>query len=166
MSDKQPKHVPVMLKESIDLLDLKPDGTYVDCTLGAGGHAEAIKERCPECRVIGIDQDYEIIVETRTRLERFPGIEIVNDNFKNIKNILKEPVDGMLFDLGVSSYQIDEASRGFSLRLDGPLDMRMDRSQRTTAEMILNTTSEQELDRIFRVEESCELVDGRLSGPL
>lgn len=139
-----------MLKESIDFLDLKAGGTYVDCTLGAGGHTEAIKTQCPNCRVIGIDQDYEIIVETRARLERFQGIEILNDNFKNLKEIIKEPVDGTLFDLGVSSYQIDEASRGFSLQKDGPLDMRMDRAQRTTAEMILNTASEQELGRIFR----------------
>jgi len=139
-----------MARESVDFLGLKPGGTYVDCTLGAGGHTEAIKTRCPDCRVIGIDQDYEIIVEARTRLERFQGIEIINDNFKNLKDLIKEPVDGILFDLGVSSWQIDEPGRGFSLQKDGPLDMRMDRSQQMTAEAILKSASEQELGRIFR----------------
>ncbi len=149
MSDKL-KHIPVLLKESINLLAPKPEGVYVDCTLGGGGHTEAIKVRCPECMIIAIDADYEVMIETRERLERFQDIEFVNDNFKNIKNIAKNLVDGVLFDLGVSSYQIDEPSRGFSLQKDGPLDMSMDRSQKLTAEEIVNRSSQNELERIFR----------------
>jgi len=150
MSDKELIHIPVLLKESIDFLAPKPGGVYADCTLGGGGHTQAIKAQCPECKIIAIDADYEVMIETRERLERFQDIEFINDNFKNIKNIVKKPVDGILFDLGVSSYQIDEPGRGFSLQKDGPLDMRMDRSQKLTAEEIVSRSSPDELERVFR----------------
>jgi 16S rRNA (cytosine1402-N4)-methyltransferase len=149
MSDKY-KHIPVLLKESVDFLNLKQDGTYVDCTLGGGGHTEAIKLQSPGSRVIGIDTDYEAILATKTKLEKFENIEIVNDNFKNLKKIVKKPVDGILFDLGISSYQIDEPSRGFSLQKEGPLDMRMDRSQRLNAKEIVNNFNQDKLEKIFR----------------
>jgi 16S rRNA (cytosine1402-N4)-methyltransferase len=150
MSDKALKHIPVLLKESIDFLDPKTEGVYVDCTLGGGGHTEEIKTRSPSSKIIGIDADYEVMIQTREKLERFQGIEFINDNFKNIKSIVNHPVDGILFDLGVSSYQIDEPGRGFSLQKDGPLDMRMDRSQKLTAEEIINRSSRDELEKIFR----------------
>jgi 16S rRNA (cytosine1402-N4)-methyltransferase len=149
MSDKY-KHIPVLLKEAIDLLNLKPAGTYVDCTLGGGGHTEGIKLRSPASKVIGIDTDYEAILATKAKLARFENIEIINDNFRNIAKLVKAPVDGILFDLGVSSYQIDEPSRGFSLQKDGPLDMRMDRSQRLNAKEIINNFNQDKLEKIFR----------------
>lgn len=149
MSDKY-KHIPVLLKESIDLLNLREGGTYVDCTLGGGGHTLEIKTRSPKSKVIGIDTDYEAILATQTKLAGFANIEIINDNFKNLKNFIKKPVDGILFDLGVSSYQIDEPSRGFSLQKDGPLDMRMDQSQKLRAEDIINRSSPDELEKIFK----------------
>ena len=149
MSDKY-KHIPVLLKESLDFLNLKQGGTYVDCTLGGGGHTEAIKLQSPGSKVIGIDTDYEAILATKTKLARFENIEIINDNFKNIKNLVKAPVDGILFDLGISSYQIDEPSRGFSLQKEGPLDMRMDRSQRLNAKEIVNKFNQDKLEKIFR----------------
>lgn len=149
MSDKY-KHIPVLLKESIDLLNLFESGIYVDCTLGGGGHTMEIKTRSPKSKVIGIDTDYEAILATQTKLAGFENIEIINDNFKNLKNLVKKPVDGILFDLGVSSYQIDEPSRGFSLQKDGPLDMRMDQSQKLRAQDIVNSSSQEELEKIFK----------------
>ena len=144
------RHLPVLLKESLDFLSLKPNGTYVDCTLGAGGHAAAIKSRCPASKVIGMDTDYDAIQAAQQKLAKLDNIQIINDNFKNIKKFVKKPVDGVFFDLGISSYQIDEPSRGFSLQKDGPLDMRMDRSQKLTAEEIINTSRQEELEKIFR----------------
>jgi 16S rRNA (cytosine1402-N4)-methyltransferase len=146
MSNKY-QHTPVMLRESTDLLNIKDGGTYVDCNLGGGGHAEIIAKTA---KVIGIDMDQEAIDATKTRLSKYKNISYIKDNFKNIKEIVKEPVDGILFDLGISSHQIDQPSRGFSIKNDGPLDMRMDKSEKLTAEFIINRYEEEELAEIFK----------------
>jgi 16S rRNA (cytosine1402-N4)-methyltransferase len=143
------KHTPVLLKETTELLNVKEGKTFVDCTLGGGGHTEEIKVQCPKSKVVGVDMDQEALDAAKERLVKYKNIEYVKDNFKNIKNIIKKPVDGVLFDLGVSSYQVDQASRGFSLQKDGPLDMRMDKSQKLTAEEIVNNFKPDELERIF-----------------
>ncbi|MFA4905901.1 MAG: 16S rRNA (cytosine(1402)-N(4))-methyltransferase RsmH [Candidatus Margulisiibacteriota bacterium] len=141
-------HVPALLKETLELLDPRSGRVFVDATLGFGGHAEALLKL--GAKVVGIDRDAEAIATVRERLSGYPEIKIIQDNFSNIGQIIKDPVDGILFDLGISSYQIDEAQRGFSIRFDGPLDMRMDQSQYLTAEEIVNEWPEEELTRIFR----------------
>jgi len=141
-------HVPALLKETIDYLAVKSDGTYVDTTLGGGGHAEAIARE--GARIIAFDQDQDALDAAKDRLAKFKNITYIKDNFKNLKNHIKEPVDGILFDLGVSSHQIDSAERGFSLQQDGPLDMRMDKTLKITAEQIVNTYPEKDLEKIFK----------------
>ncbi len=154
MSDKAFEHIPVLLKESIDHLNITPGGTYVDCTLGGGGHAAALlrndKYQMSNVKLIGIDQDADAITAAKENLADLNNVVFVHDNFRNLKKILTEPVDGFLFDLGVSSHQIDKASRGFSIREDGPLDMRMDQRQKLTAEVIINNYSQDELQKIFK----------------
>jgi len=144
------KHTPVLLKETIQFLNPKDNGTYVDCTLGGGGHVENLKVQTSNLKIIGIDQDGEAIEAAKNRLAKFDNIEFIKDNFKNLKKIIQQPVDGILFDLGVSSHQIDTAERGFSIQKDGPLDMRMDKGSKTTAEEIINTYREEELQKIFK----------------
>ena len=118
------KHIPVLFRESIDALDIKPDGLYADCTAGGGGHSNAILDR-----LVAIDRDPEAIETLTKRFEGRENVSIVNDNFFNIKSILSqftdEGADGILADLGVSSHQLDDAARGFSFHADAPLDMRM-----------------------------------------
>ena len=137
-----------MLAETLELLAPQPGQVLVDGTLGFGGHAEALLKA--GAQVIGIDQDREALQAVRERLSGYPGIRVIRDNFANIGKIIKEPVDGILFDLGVSSYQIDEKQRGFSIRFDGPLDMRMDQSRGQTAAELINSLPEEELVRIFK----------------
>lgn len=149
MSDKF-MHIPALSREAVEFLNVRKGKLYVDCTLGGGGHTERIKVHCPTSKVIGIDRDPDAINAARERLARYDGIEYVKDNFKNLKKILKGPADGFLFDLGVSSFQIDEAERGFSLRSEGPLDMRMDKLQGVTAEDIINRSAPEELEKIFK----------------
>lgn len=120
---------------------------FVDATLGFGGHAAALL--ASGARVIGVDQDREALEAAKIGLSEYRDISYIHDNFSNLKEIVTEPVDGILFDLGVSSYQIDEARRGFSIRFDGPLDMRMDQGQKLTAAEIVNEWPEEELTRIF-----------------
>ena len=130
------KHVSVLLEETIDGLDIKPDGIYVDGTLGGGGHAyEVCKRLSNKGRFIGIDQDGEALEAARKRL---------------LKDLNVEKVDGIVLDLGVSSYQIDNLERGFSYKSDAPLDMRMDTRQSRTASSVVNEYSEMELYRIIR----------------
>lgn len=148
------KHIPVLLNECIEGLNIKPDGIYVDGTLGRGGHSEKIAERLETGRLICIDRDEMAIIEAGERLKPFGDkITFVKANFRDIGKILDElgieSVDGMLFDLGVSSPQLDDASRGFSYMADAPLDMRMDKSSGITAFDIVNTYEESELRRIF-----------------
>lgn len=144
------QHTPVLLKQSIELLNIRPKGTYVDCTLGGGGHTlEILKLLGPDGQVLGIDQDKTAIEAAKIRLSKYHNISFIKDNFRNIKKILTDPVDGILLDLGVSSHQIDTAERGFSIRENGPLDMRMDTGSRLTAEAVINQYGESELVRIF-----------------
>ena len=147
-------HVSVLLNECIENLNIKPDGIYVDGTMGGAGHSlEIIKKLSPKGMLIGIDRDEEALAVAKERLKDFSNVKYVHDNHDNIDEIIKnlnlKGVDGILLDLGVSSYQIDEKTRGFTYMNDGPLDMRMDKSQELTAEYIVNNYKEQELARII-----------------
>lgn len=150
------KHVSVLLNETIDGLNINPDGIYVDGTLGGGGHAyEVCKRLSDKGRLIGIDQDGEALEAAREHLKEFEDkITLVRSNYCEIDTILKDldidKVDGIVLDLGVSSYQLDNLERGFSYKSDAPLDMRMDQRQVKTAADVVNTYSENELFRIIR----------------
>lgn len=148
------RHVSVLFKESINALNLKDGGIYVDGTLGGGGHSHGILSACPGCRLIGIDQDSEAIAASEKRLEEFGGrVTTVNRNFSEISNILSElgidKISGAVLDLGVSSYQLDRAERGFSYMHDAPLDMRMNTQSQRSAYDVVNSCSCEELTRIF-----------------
>lgn len=151
-------HASVLLEEAIEGLKIKPDGIYVDGTLGGGGHSlEILKRLGRNGHLVGTDQDETAIEAAKERLEAdaYEGkVTIVRNNFRNIKEVLKElgitGIDGMLLDLGVSSYQLDTRERGFSYRFDAPLDMRMDRRQALTAKEIVNGYDERELFRVIR----------------
>ena len=147
------KHYSVLLKESVDYLDVKSDGIYVDATLGGGGHSYEILRRGAK-RIIGIDQDIEAIDAATKRLCEFRDKAVtVNRNFSDIKSILDglgiEKIDGAVMDLGVSSYQLDNAQRGFSYMKDAPLDMRMNKNADFDAYKLINEYSEEELSRVF-----------------
>lgn len=148
------KHLPVLLNESIDYLNIVHDGIYLDGTLGRGGHSREIASRLKSGKLIAIDSDESAINEAKENLSSFEGrIIFVHDNFKNLSGILNNlgfcSVHGMLFDLGVSSPQLDDKSRGFSYMHDSKLDMRMDRSKTLTAHDIVNGMSEEKLKKIF-----------------
>ena len=150
----QPRHISVLLQECIDNLNIKPDGIYVDGTLGLGGHSYEIASRLTTGRLIGIDRDETAIERAGKRLEPFRNVvTLVHGNFCDTASILDslniEAVDGLLFDLGVSSPQLDEAQRGFSYRAEAPLDMRMDASEGLTAYEVVNTWEETRLNRIL-----------------
>ncbi len=148
-------HVPVMLKECIDGLDIKADGIYVDCTVGGAGHSSEIAERLGEHgRLIAVDKDADALMVAGERLSRFgKKVSFLHDDFKNLiqdLDVMKVGgVDGILIDLGVSSYQLDNAERGFSYMKDAPLDMRMDRSQYLTAFNIVNEFGASEIIKIL-----------------
>ena len=150
------RHKSILLEESIDALQIKPDGIYVDGTLGGGGHSyEICTHLSDKGRLIGIDQDEAAIEAATGRLERFKDrVTIVRSNYCNMKRELGRlgitSVDGVILDLGVSSYQLDEASRGFTYREDAPLDMRMDQRQTLSAKEVVNEYSEMELYHIIR----------------
>lgn len=149
------KHVSVLLNECIEALDIKEDGIYVDCTLGGAGHSsEIVKMLSNKGRLIGIDQDKDALKAAEIKLKEYSNVTFVHNNFYNIEEILcdlkVEKVDGILMDLGVSSYQLDEAERGFSYMKDAPLDMRMNRDKDFSAYDVINTYSEDELYRIIR----------------
>lgn len=152
------KHIPVLFRESIDALDIKPDGLYADCTAGGGGHSNAILDRLSENgRLVAIDRDPEAIETLTKRFEGRENVSIVNDNFFNINSILSqftdEGADGILADLGVSSHQLDDAARGFSFHADAPLDMRMSMQGMSAADAV-NSLSQRELqDIIYRYGE-------------
>lgn len=149
-------HRSVLLDETVENLNIKPDGIYVDGTLGGGGHAyEVCKRLGTKGRLIGIDQDGEAICAATKRLESFADrVTIVRNNYVNFASVLNQlgvdKVDGIVLDLGVSSYQLDEAKRGFTYRENVPLDMRMDQRQEKTAKDIINGYDEQELFHIIR----------------
>lgn len=151
-------HKPVMLEECIDNLNIKPDGIYIDGTIGGAGHStEIYKKLNNKGTLIGIDQDSFALETSRERLAVSggqAGIILVNSNFKHIKEVCEQKeikaVNGVLLDLGVSSHQLDEAERGFSYQKDAPLDMRMDRKLELTAETIVNQYKEEEIKNIIR----------------
>ncbi len=157
------RHIPVLFHETIDNLNIQPDGIYVDGTLGGAGHSHEIASRLTEGgRLIGVDQDMDAIRAATEHLSEFKDhVTIVHNNYENIPEILQQlqipQVNGILLDLGVSSYQLDNPERGFSYNQDEPLDMRMDQESRISAKTILNTWSQDELTRILREygEEKC-----------
>ncbi len=149
------KHISVLLNEVIESLNIKEDGIYVDCTLGGAGHSsEILKHLSNKGRLIGIDQDTNALEAAKEKLKNYQNVTYVHDNFYNIDSILKElkidKVDGILMDLGVSSYQLDTAERGFSYMKDAPLDMRMNREKGFSAYEVVNEYSASELFRIMR----------------
>ena len=148
------KHIPVLLNETIKGLNINPDGIYVDGTLGGAGHSYEIAKRLSKNgRLIGIDRDQDALDAAEKRLNEFQNCEFVHGNHDDIKQILKnlniDKVDGILFDLGVSSYQLDEKERGFSYLGDNVLDMRMDKSQKLSALDVVNKYEERRLEKII-----------------
>jgi 16S rRNA (cytosine1402-N4)-methyltransferase len=154
------KHIPVMLEECMEGLAIDPKGIYVDGTLGNGGHAAAILERLEDGMLIGFDRDVDAIERVKEKFRRGTGkrVELVHDNYANMAAQLDrlgiDKVHGLLLDLGVSSFQLDDAERGFSFQQDAPIDMRMDQTQGQTAADLVNTAGEQELaELIYRYGE-------------
>jgi len=143
------KHISVMPHETLELLNVKPNGIYVDGTLGRGGHASLILEKLEGGKLYCFDLDNQAIEESKQRLSKYANVVYIHDNFKNMKNYVDQ-VDGILLDLGVSSPQFDEPERGFSYRYDGPLDMRMNKDDKLSAYELINTYSLKELERVFR----------------
>ena len=148
------KHKPVLLDECIEGLNIKPDGVYVDGTLGGAGHSKVIVSNLSNNgTLIGIDRDVEALSAAKKNLKDFKNVKYVHGNHDDIKNILNKleikKVDGILLDLGVSSYQLDEKTRGFSYIGENELDMRMDKSQDLTAKTVVNTYSEEDLVEII-----------------
>lgn len=149
------KHVPVLLSETIKSLNIKENGIYVDCTLGGGGHSlEILNKLSSKGRLIGIDEDMSAINAAKERLNEFKNVTYVHNNFYYIDEILEElkidKVDGVLMDLGVSSYQLDESERGFSYMKDAPLDMRMNRDSSLSAYEVVNNYSEESLYNVIK----------------
>lgn len=154
IKDKEYVHVPVLLSEVISGLDIKQNGIYVDCTLGGGGHASEILKQIPNGHLYGFDQDPFAILKATSKLSEVgKNFTIIQSNFVNLKEELLsigvEKVDGFLFDLGVSSFQLDDGERGFSYHVDAELDMRMDPDNSVTAQTIVNEYSESQLVKIF-----------------
>ena len=147
-------HISVLLKETIDSLNIKDNGTYVDCTIGGAGHAKELLNRNSSVKLIGFDKDQTALDVSKERLGIFKDrVLLIKDDFKNSPRYLEGKelkVQGIYADLGVSSYQIDTAARGFSFRFDAPLDMRMDTSASLTAKDIVNTYSQDDLKRIIK----------------
>jgi len=153
--DARSVHIPVLVSEVLDGLDVRPGGKYIDCTLGTGGHARRILEKsAPDGRLLGIDVDASAIEVAKNRLAQFAGrSQLVRDNFRQLDKTASEhgflAADGVLFDLGVSWPQLQEGHRGFSFRQEGPLDMRMDLDGEVTASHLVNQLREAELARIL-----------------
>lgn len=148
------KHVSVLLDECIDSLNIREGKTYVDCTLGGTGHTQEILKKLKGGKLIGIDQDTDALKNAEILLKDYENVILVHQNFENIKEIIIENapagVDGILMDLGVSSYQLDEGERGFSYMKDAPLDMRMNRDEALSAYDVVNKYPEEEIYRIIR----------------
>lgn len=148
------KHVSVLLEETIESLNIKEDGIYIDGTLGGAGHTKEILKKLENGLLIGIDQDLDALTNAKTILKDYKNVHLSHNNFSNIKEVLKEigieSVDGIMMDLGVSSYQLDTGERGFSYMKDAPLDMRMDRQGDLSAYEVVNNYSEKELGEVIR----------------
>jgi len=159
MTGSKPRHVPVLLEVTMDFLRIRPDGTYADCTLGLGGHAEGILRRLgPKGRLIGFDRDPEALELATARLERVRAelgseaaeVRLIGEAFSTIaRHVEPGTLDGLLADFGASSLHFDEARRGFSFQADGPLDMRMDTRTGPTAEQVVNEMDERELANLI-----------------
>lgn len=148
------KHKPIMVNEILSGLNINPDGIYLDCTIGGAGHSKEILKRLSnKGMLIGIDKDIEAINVCKERLKDYKNVILVKSDFKDIESVLNklniEQLDGVLIDLGVSSYQLDNPDRGFSFRFDSKLDMRMDKTQKLSAYDVVNTYSKQHLTRIL-----------------
>jgi len=146
-------HVPVLKKEILKVLDPKPNENFIDCTINGGGHAEVILERiAPKGKLLGIETDKEVFEKLKSK--NWKRLTLINDSYTNLKKIVErssfKPVNGILFDLGLSSWDLDESGRGFTFKKDEPLDMRYDASQKLTAEYIVNNYPYRELERIFK----------------
>ena len=154
MKQMEFKHVSVLLDECIDALNIRENKTYVDCTLGGTGHTQEILKKLQGGKLIGIDQDTDALKNAEVLLKDYENVILVHQNFENIKEIIIENapagVDGILMDLGVSSYQLDEGERGFSYMKDAPLDMRMNREEELSAYDVVNKYTEEEIYRIIR----------------
>lgn len=159
-SQQQPYHIPALLKQSLEALDLRPDGVYVDCTLGGGGHSRAILARLDPAaggRLLSFDQDRDAIERAAADPDfaGAPGFTAVLGNFRFLRNFLlfygSGQVDGILADLGVSFHHFDDPGRGFSFRWEGPLDMRMNREAKVSAATLLADSTEEELSEMFRL---------------
>ncbi len=149
------EHKPVLFYETVDGLNIKPDGVYVDCTLGGAGHSSLVLSRLTTGRLIALDQDLAAIENAKVKLSPYEGkFELVHTNFEEVGQVLSrlcpEGIDGAMIDLGVSSYQLDTPERGFSYHHDAPLDMRMDQKNPLSAKEVVNTYSQTELCRILR----------------
>jgi 16S rRNA (cytosine1402-N4)-methyltransferase len=159
MTEPKARHVPVLFEVALDLLRIRPDGTYVDCTLGLAGHAEGIVRRLGAAgRLIGFDRDPEALALAKERLDRVcaelrqeaPQVMLIGEAFSSIaQHVEPQSLDGLLADFGVSSLHFDEARRGFSFQADGPLDMRMDTRRGPTAEQVVNEMDERELANLI-----------------
>ena len=147
-------HIPVLKESTIELLNVRDGLVYVDGTIGGGGHSKAILEKANISRLVGIDQDIEALEAAKNNLKDFSNVTFVNNNFRNIDEVFEElgleKVDGILVDIGVSSYQIDNGERGFSFKQDAKLDMRMSRANSFSAYELVNTYSEEDLTRVIR----------------
>ena len=147
------EHKSVMLKEVIDNLKIKPNGIYIDCTVGGGGHSLEILKRLTSGRLIAFDKDIDAINECNLKFKDYTNVTLIHNDFHNVKEVLQDlkidSVDGVIIDLGVSSYQLDTAERGFSYRFDAPLDMRMNRDQSLSAYDVVNYYNENKLANIF-----------------
>ena len=148
------RHVPVLLNEVLDGLNIKKDGIYVDCTLGGGGHAKEVLKRLNSGLLIGIDQDIDALNAAKENLKEFKNVKFEKNNFSNLKSIIRkyeiEKVDGIYIDLGVSSYQLDTGERGFSYNIDAMLDMRMDKDNPLDCYTLVNTFSEDDIYQIIK----------------
>ena len=147
-------HKPIMLNEVLSGLNINPDGIYIDCTIGGAGHSKEILKRLTTGKLIGIDKDDDALKVCKERLKQYNNVILVKSDFKNIEKVLNninvDKIDGVLIDLGVSSYQLDNPERGFSFRFDAPLDMRMDTTQTLTAKQVVNEYSLSHLQRILK----------------
>lgn len=150
--NKEFSHQPVLVGQVINQLNLNDKKKLIiDATLGLGGHSKQILENCPKCSLIGIDQDDQALISSAKRLGKYKDrIRIIKGNFSNINQLIDERVDGILFDLGLSSMQIDDSSRGFSFNKEAELDMRMDKSSKLTAQQVINNYSVNKLTAIIR----------------
>ena len=147
------RHEPILKNEIIELLNIKADGNYLDCTIGGAGHSSAIISHLKSGHLFGVDKDEDALCASRERLKNYSNFTLIHDDFKNIKEIFEKnnlpDMDGVLIDLGVSSYQIDNPERGFSFLRDGPLDMRMNQEQSFSAFDVVNSYPYEKLVKIF-----------------